>query len=149
MATYKKVLVAIDLSDESEQVLEAAADIAAVNAAELSVIHITENSVTPYSQSSGRGVHVSENQIRESLFASLSELVEAAGLSKSLIHIDFGRPIDLIIDRAKTFDADLIVIGSHGRHGLKLLLGSTANGVLHYASCDVLAVRVRDIIEQK
>jgi len=34
------------------------------------------------------------------------------------------------------------VVGSHGRHGLALLLGSTANGVLHGASCDVLAVRV-------
>jgi universal stress protein A len=38
--------------------------------------------------------------------------------------------------------ADLIVIGSHGRHGLQLLLGSTANGVLHLSECDVLAVRV-------
>ena len=38
--------------------------------------------------------------------------------------------------------ADIIVVGSHGRHGLALLLGSTANGVLHGASCDVLAVRV-------
>ncbi|MCP4009678.1 MAG: universal stress protein, partial [Proteobacteria bacterium] len=35
-------------------------------------------------------------------------------------------------------------LGSHGRHGLGLLLGSTANGVLHLAQCDVLAVRVRD-----
>ena len=38
--------------------------------------------------------------------------------------------------------ADLIVVGSHGRHGLALLLGSTASGVLHGAPCDVLAVRV-------
>jgi universal stress protein A len=37
---------------------------------------------------------------------------------------------------------DLVVVGSHGRHGLSLLLGSTANGVLHGAGCDVLAVRV-------
>ncbi|MFQ3186685.1 MAG: universal stress protein A [Marinomonas primoryensis] len=37
---------------------------------------------------------------------------------------------------------DLIVVGSHGRHGLALLLGSTANGVLHGAPCDVLAVKV-------
>jgi len=37
---------------------------------------------------------------------------------------------------------DLIVVGSHGRHGLALLLGSTSNGILHGATCDVLAVRV-------
>jgi universal stress protein A len=40
--------------------------------------------------------------------------------------------------------ADLIVVGSHGRHGIKMLLGSTANAVLHHAHCDVLAVRLKD-----
>jgi universal stress protein A len=44
---------------------------------------------------------------------------------------------------AKEISADLIIVGSHGRHGLALLLGSTANGVLHGATCDVLAVRVQ------
>ncbi len=43
---------------------------------------------------------------------------------------------------AEELGADLIVVGSHGRHGLALLLGSTANGVLHGATTDVLAVRV-------
>ena len=38
---------------------------------------------------------------------------------------------------------DLVIVGSHGRHGLALLLGSTANGVLHGACCDVLAVRIQ------
>ncbi|MFW5825636.1 MAG: universal stress protein, partial [Marinobacter sp.] len=39
-------------------------------------------------------------------------------------------------------DVDLVVVGSHGRKGFQLLLGSTANGVLHGARCDVLAVRI-------
>jgi universal stress protein A len=43
---------------------------------------------------------------------------------------------------AKENTFDLIVVGSHGRHGVALLLGSTANAVLHGAPCDVLAVRV-------
>ena len=48
------------------------------------------------------------------------------------------------VQRANAKGADLIIVGSHGRHGLALLLGSTANGVLHGATCDVLAVRVGD-----
>ncbi|WP_292363901.1 universal stress protein, partial [Methylophaga sp. UBA1464] len=39
---------------------------------------------------------------------------------------------------------DLIVVGSHGRKGIKMLLGSTANAILHHARCDVLAVRLLD-----
>ena len=44
---------------------------------------------------------------------------------------------------AREHAVDLIVVGSHGRHGLALIFGSTANGVLHGACCDVLAVRIK------
>ena len=56
--------------------------------------------------------------------------------------IVLGKPEVEIHGAAKDLGTDLIVIGSHGRHGIALLMGSTANGVLHGASCDVLAVRV-------
>ncbi|MGK0440753.1 MAG: universal stress protein A [Pseudohongiellaceae bacterium] len=148
MGSYKKVLVAIDVSEEAEQVLQAAADIAEINQALISIIHVADNPVSSFSQWSDVVIPVTENQIRESLFAQLSTLVEGVGLSKSLISIDFGRAIDVIADKAESENIDLIVIGSHGRHGIKLLLGSTANGVLHHANCDVLAVRVRALIEQ-
>ena len=46
-------------------------------------------------------------------------------------------------NRATEQACDLIVVGSHGRHGLALLLGSTANDVLHGAPCDVLAVHLK------
>jgi universal stress protein A len=45
---------------------------------------------------------------------------------------------------AKDQDIDLIVVGSHGRHGLALIFGSTSNSVLHGATCDVLAVRISE-----
>jgi universal stress protein A len=53
-------------------------------------------------------------------------------------------PHQEIVSIAEREQVDLIVLGSHGRHGLALLLGSTANSVLHNASCDVMAVRLRD-----
>ena len=148
MSTYNKILVAVDLSFEAEQVLQAAADIAVDNKAEISIIHVADNPVTPYSQWSDYVVPFSDTQIREALFTKLAEIVESAGLSKSLITIDFGRPIDVIIAKAEKEQSDLIVVGSHGRHGITVLLGSTANGVLHHANCDVLAVRVREVIDQ-
>ena len=56
----------------------------------------------------------------------------------------WGVPKQEIIHIADQEQVDLIVVGSHGRHGLSLLLGSTANSVLHYAKCDVMAIRLRD-----
>ena len=53
-----------------------------------------------------------------------------------------GRPDEAIVQTAVDRQADLIVVGSHGRHGLALLLGSTASSVVHHAKCDVLAVRL-------
>lgn len=145
---YKKILVAVDISRETEQVLETASDIAEQNGAKIVILHVAETPVSPYSQWSDYVVPVSERQLQEALFAQLSGLVEGMGLSKTLIKIVFGRPIDIIVDQAEKSDTDLIVIGSHGRQGLKRLLGSTTNGVLHHTNCDVLAVRIREVINQ-
>ena len=59
-----------------------------------------------------------------------------------LAFVELGAPKHEIVRVAKEQGVDLVVVGSYGRHGLQLLLGSTANGVLHLAACDVLAVRV-------
>ncbi|MFB3104756.1 MAG: universal stress protein, partial [Pseudomonadales bacterium] len=64
------------------------------------------------------------------------------GVPEDRQYLIFGRPESEIHRIAESKEADIIVVGSHGRHGLALLLGSTANGVLHGAKCDVLAVRV-------
>ena len=55
-----------------------------------------------------------------------------------------GQPAHEIRNLAESGNFDLIVIGSHGRHGLGLILGSTANGVLHGAPCDVYVVRIKN-----
>ena len=54
----------------------------------------------------------------------------------------YGRPEREVHRIAEESDVDLIVVGSHGRHGLALILGSTSTSILHGAKCDVLAVRV-------
>ena len=71
-----------------------------------------------------------------------NEFATQLGISEENQHLTFGRPETEIDAIAAEIGADLIVVGSHGRHGIALILGSTANGVLHGAPCDVLAVRV-------
>ena len=143
MSTYKKILVAVDSSDEAVEVLEAAKGLPGIQDAEVSVVHVAQHPQAAYGQWVVY-LPVSERQLQEQLLEKLGERVAKSGLQVASTHVEFGRAIDEILNIAKSDGSDLIVIGSHGRHGIKLILGSTANGVLHRAECDVLAVRVSE-----
>jgi universal stress protein A len=87
-----------------------------------------------------------QEQIHEQAKSHLAEFATTLAVPADRQHLIFGRPEAEIHRVAKEKHVDLIVVGSHGRHGIALLLGSTANGVLHGATTDVLAVRVgRDV----
>jgi universal stress protein A len=74
--------------------------------------------------------------------ANLNEIGELLNVPENQRWLIWGSPKEEICALAVQEEVDLIVVGSHGRHGLALLLGSTANDVLHHAPCDVLAVRL-------
>ncbi len=74
----------------------------------------------------------------------LVKLAEEMDIPASRQWVECGSPGHNLVRIADENQADLIVVGSHGRHGIKMLLGSTANAVLHHAHCDVLAVRLKD-----
>ena len=74
----------------------------------------------------------------------LEQLRLRFALQEKLIHLEIGVPKREILRVAQEQDVDLILLGSHGRHGIELILGSTANAVLHHADCDVLAVRLKN-----
>ncbi|MCZ6831945.1 MAG: universal stress protein [Gammaproteobacteria bacterium] len=143
MSAYRKVLVAVDSSDEAIQVLQAARALPEIEKAEVSVLHVAEHPQAAYGQWLVY-LPIDEGQLQEKLRQRLDERVEKSGLNATSTRVEFGRAIDAILVTAKNEAAELIVIGSHGRHGIKLLLGSTANGVLHRAKCDVLAVRISE-----
>ena len=67
---------------------------------------------------------------------------ECREVADHAMKLAFGHPRQEIHRVTEEQSCDLIVVGSHGRHGLALLLGSTANDVLHGAPCDVIAVRL-------
>jgi len=73
---------------------------------------------------------------------SMEKLGEQLGVAKADQHIEVGPTKVKILKVAEEAGIDLIICGSHGRHGLSLLLGSTANAILHGAKCDVLTVRL-------
>jgi universal stress protein A len=142
MSDYIKVLVAVDLSEDSSQVAERARAIAGNNDAELHLIHVIEPLSFAYGGDIPMDFSGIQDEIHQQATQQLQRFAEANGIDESHQHIVLGRPEVEIHAMAEDLGADLIVVGSHGRYGLALLMGSTANGVLHGASCDVLAVRV-------
>ena len=142
MSEYTKVIVAVDLSEDSSKVAERARAIAANNGAELHLIHVIEPLSFAYGGDIPMDFSGIQDEIHQQATLQLQNFAAANNIDETHQHIVLGRPEVEIHTMAEDLGADLIVVGSHGRYGLALLMGSTANGVLHGASCDVLAVRV-------
>lgn len=142
MSEYKHLLLAVDLTEESRDVAERAVALKERFGARLSIIHVIEPLTLAYGSDVPTDLHSIQEQIQSTAETHLAEFSETLGIAPADRHIVFGRPETEIHNTANETGADLIVVGSHGRHGLALLLGSTANGVLHGALQDVLAVRI-------
>jgi len=140
MHSYQSILVALDIFSDYKKVLERALNIAQ-QPAQISLVYVTFPHV--YFESYGVGVgadYVNDNQ--NSAKVTLSEIANEKHIPSKQIYAPIGSPVDEIHLLSETLKADLIVMGTHGQSGLKLLLGSTANGVLHGVKCDVLAIRI-------
>lgn len=144
MADYTHLLLAVDLSDEADQVAARGKRLSERYGAKLSIVHVIE----PVSYTYGGDIPLDFSGIQEEIQQQarhrLDELSDALTIDPEARHLLMGRPETEIHNCAEEIGADLIVVGSHGRHGLALIFGSTANGVLHGAACDVLAVRVKE-----
>jgi universal stress protein A len=144
MPTYNHILVAVDLTEESGTVLEKATEIGSLCQAKLSLVHVLEPLGYAYGGDIPMDLTEVQKQLDQHARERLTELGARANISTENLHVSIGRPETEVHRIAEETKADLIVVGSHGRHGFGLLLGSTANGVLHGAKCDVLAVRFRE-----
>jgi len=146
MKNYKHILLAVDFYEHCEAVANRAKDLSNRYQAKLSIIHVVDS--LPITDA-GYGADIPFNMdLTAELMAGakkrLAKLAETLAVTEDRLWLEMGSPKTEIIRVAVENKVDLIVVGSHGRHGLALLLGSTANGVLHHATCDVLAVRLQE-----
>lgn len=140
MQSYKTVLVALDVYSAYEPVLNRALDIVD-HPSQVSLIYVTLPYVffEPYAVDAGRDF---VGDIQKKALSKLQDIAKLHDIPSDQVFSLIGNAADEIHDKASDSNTDLIVIGTHGQSGLKLLLGSTANAVLHGANCDVLSVRV-------
>lgn len=142
---YKNILLATDLSEISHQITQRAKEIAQDNNAKLSIVHVMEHSPVAYG---GEFSIPIDPNLEQSLEANAREALAIVGeefnIAREDQYVTSGTVKSDVIDLAEKLNIDLIIVGSHGHHGIDVLLGSRANAILHSAKCDVLAVRVKE-----
>jgi len=139
---YNNILVAVDLGATTDTVAARAAKLAQQNQARLHVLHVIEPLAITYGGDIPMDFSAIQDEIQSQAREQLDRLCEGLSIPAENRHLVTGRPESEIPTQAKAVDCDLIVVGSHARWGLALLLGSTTDGVMHSAECDVLAVKV-------
>ena len=149
MSTYKHLLIGLDLSPESQQVVDRVKFLfpdstATSSRVKISVCHILEPLAFTYGGDIPVDLSDVQLQLEEQARNRLAKLASQLNVSEENQYVVLGQAAREMHRIANEGDVDLLVVGSHGRHGLALIFGSTSNSVLHGASCDVLAVRIAE-----
>lgn len=146
MNHYQNILLAIDFSDYGHHVAQRAKQLADQFSAHLHIIHVLDNIPmpdTPY----GLVIPLDEDssydllEAEKNKFKQISDQLDIAPTRRWMV---WGEPQQEITQLATQQHIDLIVVGSHGRHGLAVLMGSTAKEILYHADCDVLAIHLKE-----
>jgi universal stress protein A len=141
MREYKKILLAVDVAEGSEQIAERARDVAARYGAEIILLHVVEYvPVEPMGEALLPAVQI-EGELIERATRRIAELAQRTGLEKAERIVQAGNIKAELVRVATDRGVDLIVLGSRERHGLSIMFNQTEDTILHAAPCDVLAVR--------
>lgn len=144
MALYQNILVAVECGQDAKKVLAKAAAIYQTDTSiKINIVHVVLDLIIA-DWAGGPGQippPLDQEALAESAGDYLKPHIEAAGLNPSDLIITFGSPARSILKQTENLECDLIISGSHSRHGLEVLLGSTAHKILNLAKCDVLLIR--------
>jgi universal stress protein A len=144
MGVYRRVLLVVDLSEDSLAIgRKAQALAAALGGAEVELLHVVEFvPVEPLGETLMPAVRV-EQELLQQAQQRVAALARELGLSGASWRVESGNVKAEIVRVAREWRADLIILGSRERHGLSILVNFTEDAVLHAAPCDVLAIRAR------
>lgn len=147
---YERILVPVDGSATANLGLTEAIKLAKLTGARLLLMHAVDIAAVSITPDASAALPQLFDALRESGTALLAKARTSADVADvpaetRLVDTLAGRVSDLIVDTAKAWHADLIVIGTHGRRGLtRVLIGSDAEQVVRTASVPVLLVRARE-----
>ena len=142
------MVCAVDFSENSDYALQYAINLASVFNAELKLLHVVELPFLPsYSLAGVPDLSLPVEQVEENAKEHMEGLLKECRKQYDRVTGDLrtGSPFLEIIGYARDVEADMIVVGTHGRSGLShMLIGSVAEKVVRKASCPVLTIRHPD-----
>jgi universal stress protein A len=142
MTDYRRVLLVVDLSEDSILIGRRAQALATALGAQIDLLHVVEYvPVEPMGETLMPAVQIEEDLLDRAK-QRLTALGAQLGVADSSCRVEAGNVKSEIVRIARELKTDLIVLGSRERHGLSILVNFTEDTVLHAAPCDVLAVRV-------
>ena len=142
MVCYSRILLAVDLTDSCQRVAQQAVRFSQQCAGELHIVHVVEPQSLAYGDEVPIDLTTLHDAINDQAASYLREFSKDFDIPEDRQYLVFGAIHHEIHRIAEEQNMDLIVVGSHGRHGFAILFGSTLNEVIQAAHCDVLAVRV-------
>lgn len=141
---YQRILVPVDGSPTSIGGLEEAIKLAKLTGAGIRLVHVLDRPVVMAGETYTVDIFGIMKEAGEHILQKMKDRVVAAGVAVSTYCSEImpGRVCDVVTEQAKDFDADLVVVGTHGRRGVgRLLVGSDAEQIARIAAVPVLLVR--------
>ena len=141
--SYQNILVALDLSENSDYIIKRANEIAKHTDAHLNVVHVMTHTPMAYGGEFSIPIDAElEASLTKEAKLRLTQLSKPYHIPSDSQYLKEGSVKNGVITLANEIKADLIVVGSHGHNGLTALLGSQANAILHSAACDVWMIHI-------
>lgn len=141
---YKKMIIAIDGSKESEHAFDKGIALAVEENATVLITHVIDSVVLTSMEQYDTGLFTEMERYSEQLLEEHRKKALNAGLEHVEAEVHYGAPKVVIAeDLGEKYKADLIVVGASGLNTAeRFFLGSVSEGVVHLADCDVLIVRM-------
>lgn len=130
---YKTILCAIEASPEGKKVLAKASKLAEFYGSKLMVVNVLPYTLLPNDY---------QKKLKDETTPKVEKILESFDIPRKNCYIKVGKPYDVICKEARRRKADLIILGTHSKKGLRSAIGSTATGVANNATCDVTLFRL-------
>jgi nucleotide-binding universal stress UspA family protein len=142
---FRKILIAVDESTFSANAADAGLDLAKQLGAEVAFVTVVDRSKITYDPNADFAVAELLGTLKREAKALLNAFSARSSVAlPPLEFLETGEPVEKIVEAAKTWQADLIVMGTRGRSALaNVFLGSVAQGVLRDAPCPVMVLRAQ------